>query len=354
MFINYQKICNDILKDLSQNRTKDIISRRFALPFEAQKAKEGLYKKETLESIGKSYNITRERVRQIEEDGLKKVIGKAKQISQEAFQGFTKELKDCGGLKREDLLLEKLGGKKFKPQVLFLLTLGEQFERFSETEDFYPFWTIDKNSLNSAQQIINSFIKELKNKNQPLPLENFSVSSSYFSRRSRENQGSAEQSEVGSYIEISKQILAGPEGLYGFSIWPEINPKGIKDKAFLVIKKESKPLHFTKVAEFIEAQEQEKKPCLVKTVHNELIKDPRFVLVGRGLYALKDWGYQPGVVKDVIMDILKKSKKPLFPKEIAEQVLSQRFVQKNTVLLNLQNKKYFLRNSQGKYTIKEA
>ncbi|MCK4454146.1 hypothetical protein KAU51_02270 [Candidatus Parcubacteria bacterium] len=361
MFVNYQKICNDILKDLPQERTKDIISRRFGF---------GIEKKETLESIGKSYNITRERVRQIEEDGLKKVKGKAEQISQEAFQGFAKELKDCGGLKREDLLLEKLGGKKFKPQVLFLLTLGEQFERFSETEDFYPFWTIDKNALNSAQQVIDSFIKELKKKNQPLSLKNISVSSSYFSRRSRENQGSVEQSEAGSYyqrqqgsakqreagsyIEISKQILAGPEGLYGFSIWPEINPRGIKDKAFLVIKRENKPLHFTKVAEFIEAQEQEEKPCLVKTVHNELIKDPRFVLVGRGLYALSDWGYQPGVVKDVIIDVLKKSEKPLSSKEIADQVLSQRFVQKNTILLNLQNKKYFLRDSQGKYTIKEA
>jgi len=335
MNYNYQKICDDILKDLPQERTKDVISRRFGF---------GIEKKETLESIGKSYNITRERVRQIEEDGLKKIRGKAKQISQEAFQGFSKELKDCGGLKREDLLLEKLGGKKFKPQVLFLLTLGEQFERFSETEDFYPLWTINKNSLNSAQQIIYSFIKELKKKNQPLSLENININDS----------PNLSTKVVSSYIDISKQILAGSDGLYGFSIWPEINPRGIKDKAFLAIKKENKPLHFKEVAGLIEKQEKEKKPCLVKTVHNELIKDPRFVLVGRGLYALRDWGYQPGVVKDVIIDVLKKSVKPLSSKEIADQVLSQRFVQKNTILLNLQNKKYFLRSSQGKYTIKEA
>ncbi|MGB2762484.1 MAG: HTH domain-containing protein [Minisyncoccales bacterium] len=324
MFVNYQKICNDILKCLPQERTKNIISRRFG--FSADK-------KETLESIGKSYNITRERVRQIEEDGFKKAKVKAAQIAQKPFQVFIQELKNFGGLKREDLLLEKLGGKNFKPQVLFLLTLGKQFERFSETNLFHAFWTIDKNSLSSAQKTINNFTDELKKKRQPLSLKDISLVN---------------------YIELSKQILKGPEGLYGFFDWPEINPKGIKDKAFLVMKRENKPLHFTKVAEFIEAQEQEKKPCLVKTVHNELIKDQRFVLVGRGLYALRDWGYTPGVVKDVIKNVLKESQEPLSSKAIVKQVLSQRFVQKNTILLNLQNKEYFFRSAQGKYTIKEA
>ena len=329
---NYQKICNDILECLPQERTKNIIRRRFALSSEAQRVKAELSKKETLESIGRSYGITRERVRQIEEDGFKKAKVKAAQTAQKPFQIFTQELKNFGGLKREDLLLEKLGGKNFKPQVLFLLTLGKQFERFSETNVFHAFWTIDKNSLNSAQKAINGFTNELKKTKQPLSLKALSLVN---------------------YIELSKQVLKGPEGLYGFSDWPEINPKGIKDKAFLVIKRENKPLHFTKVAEFIEAQEKEKKPCLVKTVHNELIKDQRFVLVGRGLYALKDWGYSPGVVKDVIKNVLKQAQKPLPPKAIIEQVLSQRFVQKNTILLNLQNKEYFLRSAQGKYTIKE-
>jgi len=342
MSYNYQKICDALFKDLPQKRTRDIIRRRFALSSKTRSAKEGLYKKETLESIGKSYNITRERVRQIEEDGLKKLREKGEKPSQGVFQVFVNEIKNQGGLKREDLLLEKLGGEKFQPQVLFLLTLGKQFERFSETEDFYPFWTLNKSSLNSAQKVIDSFIKELKKKNHPLSLKDINFSDNNLN------------SNASSYIEISKQILAGLEGLYGFSDWPEINPRGIKDKAFLVIKKENRPLHFTKVAELIEKQEKEEKPCLVKTVHNELIKDQRFVLVGRGLYALKDWGYEPGVVKDVIFDVLKKSEEPLSSKEIVDQVLSQRFVQKNTILLNLQNRKYFLRNSQGKYTIKEA
>lgn len=333
MNINYQKICNDILKDLPQKRTKDVLERRFGL-------KQG-ETRETLESIGKSYGITRERVRQIEEDGLKKARAKAKIIAQEAFQDFRRKLQDCGNLKKEESLLEELGGKKLKNQVFFLLTLGNEFIRILETEDFHSFWTINHNSFDSVQKTVTRFKEELKKKSQPISLE-------------KANFANLNKEVLSCYIDVSKQIGKGSQGLYGLCSWPEINPKGIKDKAFLAIKKENQPLHFTKVAEIIEKEEKEKKPCLVKTVHNELIKDPRFILVGRGLYALKEWGYKPGIVREVIKDVIQNSSKPLSSNDIVNKVSSQRFVQKNTILLNLQNKKYFSRDSQGKYFVKEA
>ena len=93
------------------------------------------------------------------------------------------------------------------------------------------------------------------------------------------------------------------------------------------------------------------KPVHTQTVHNELIKDGRFVLVGRGLYALKDWGYTAGVVKDVISDILEKSG-PLVKEKVIAVVLKQRFVKQNTVFINLKNKKYFKKSPDGKYSLK--
>jgi hypothetical protein len=92
----------------------------------------------------------------------------------------------------------------------------------------------------------------------------------------------------------------------------------------------------------------------VATVHNELIKDTRFVLVGRGLYALAEWGYQPGVVKEIISKVLKESKKPLTKEEIVEKVLGQRFVKENTVALNLQDKNRFVKDDKGMYNVREA
>jgi DNA-directed RNA polymerase delta subunit len=124
----------------------------------------------------------------------------------------------------------------------------------------------------------------------------------------------------------------------------------------LVFKKHGKPLHFTKVAELIDKFNYNlpNKKTYSQTVHNELIKDSRFVLVGRGIYALKEWGYERGYVKDVIFQVLKSAQKPLDKEEILEKVLKQRIVKENTVLLNLSNKNYFLRTSKGNYTIKEA
>src|SRR3989344_4735689 len=66
----------------------------------------------------------------------------------------------------------------------------------------------------------------------------------------------------------------------------------------LVIRKHGSPIHFRDVAKQIMVMF--KKKAHVATTHNELIKDPRFVLVGRGLYALAEWGYAPGIVRDVI------------------------------------------------------
>ena len=58
-------------------------------------------------------------------------------------------------------------------------------------------------------------------------------------------------------------------------------------------------------------------------------------MVGRGLYALKEFGYTKGTVAEVIESLLRK-KSPLTKQEIIEGVLKQRHVKKGTISLNLQ------------------
>ncbi len=135
--------------------------------------------------------------------------------------------------------------------------------------------------------------------------------------------------------------------MYGLSNWPEINPKGIKDKAYLAFKEAGEPLHFSKVSKLIENSN-------TQTVHNELIKNDKFVLVGRGIYALAEWGYEPGKVKDVIKRTIKNANQPLERDEIVEKVLDKRFVKKNTILLNLSDKEKFKKREDGKYDIRSA
>lgn len=329
--LNYQKIVQNLIKDLP-SRTKDVLERRFGLKKEAR---------ETLESIGQSYGITRERVRQIEEDGLKRIKEKEKALLP-VYKYFSRQLKKFGNLKREDLFLENLAPKS-KNSAFFLLSLGKDFKRFLENERFYTFWTTDSNLVQAAKKFIDFAFRLLNQKKQPLKLKDFSPSQKVGSQT------------LQSFLEISKEICQNFEGLYGLKDWPEINPRNVQDKAYIVFKKEKKPLHFTEVASLIsQLPFKGSQPVLCRTIHNGLIKDERFVLVGRGLYALREWGYTPGVVKDLILKILKESKKPLSKEEIVEKVLKQRMVKTNTVLLNLQDKKYFVKDSKERYQIREA
>ena len=328
---DYQKICQDLIKDLPQ-RQKDIVEQRFGLEDEERK---------TLEAIGRGYGITRERVRQIEEDGFSKIRPKLEKY-QEVFQYFEGEIEKFGGLRKEDILLNSLAGSKFQNQVFFLLILGEKFQRFAENKVFHSLWAIDQNSFNFAKEVLDFLSKKLLEINQPLSFANLlkKANLQFKSLTSRSLQ---------SYLEISKRIQPGIEGNYGLKDWPEINPRGVRDRAYLVFKKEKRPLHFAQVTRLINNSKFEKisqPPALIQTVHNELIKDQRFVLVGRGLYALGEWGYQPGVVKDVISMILQEEKKPLTKEEIIDRVLKQRMVKVNTVLLNLS---HFPKTANGKY-----
>ncbi|MFC1789578.1 sigma factor-like helix-turn-helix DNA-binding protein [Patescibacteria group bacterium] len=323
MSVNYQKFCSTLLEGIP-TRTRNIISRRYGLEKD---------ERETLESIGKDVGITRERVRQIEESGLGKIKLKMKKYPK-IFQEFELYIKKNGGLKKESLLLDYFGEKN-KSCVYFLLTLNNKIKRVSENINFHSIWMTDDTSLNLAKKTIDSLSQNLKKLGKPLTLKEL-----------RSLQPLNDNVLV-SFLEVSKNIQNNQENLYGLRKWPEINPRGIKDKAFLIFKKTGKPLHFTAVTNKING-------ALTQTVHNELIKDSRFVLVGRGIYALSEWGYYPGQVKDVISKVLKESKKPLTKKEILNQVLKQRQVKANTVMLNLSNKNYFLKNSQGKYAVREA
>jgi hypothetical protein len=159
------------------------------------------------------------------------------------------------------------------------------------------------------------------------------------------------QHVIESLLTSAKSIRKNPYGEFGLSWWPSINPSGVKDKAYVAIAKAGKPLHFREVAEVINKAGWSKKKAHPQTVHNELIKDKRFVLVGRGLYALKEWGYEPGAVRDVIVSVLGEAQKPLSKDEIVAAAAKKRLVKVPTILLNLQNKKLFKRLDNGTFTL---
>ncbi len=325
---NYCTTSRELLKSLPK-RTEDILVQRF-----------GLFggKKYTLENIGKKYNITRERVRQVEKDGIKQTTKKTKDFSIE-FDYLKQKMNSFGGLKREDLFINSVAkeekGNEERNCIMFLLHLCEDFLRFPGNKDVFSFWIKGNKTATKAKELMIQITEVLAKKQKLLKLPEI--------KKLINNESITDEFLV-SVIEVSKKITESDNGLYGLSKWPEINPRGIKDKAYIAFKKINKPLHFREVASLLG------KDTNAQTTHNELIKDSRFVLIGRGVYALAEWGYTPGEVKEVIRNILIE-KGALNKNDIIVHVSEKRIVKKNTIIQNLSNKNYFIRTPDGKYTI---
>jgi len=338
---NYQKITKDALSHIPE-RPRKIIDRRHGI---------STGREETLQEIGGSLNITRERVRQIEDWGFRLLENSsAFKNLKPIFQSLENYINELGGLKKEDVLFYDLAPENQHSSLSLVLWLAPNLERFPETPRLHSFWSAGKKPQVLAKRVIDFLIKRFKKQNSPIKekdlqdiyqKEVFSILGDKISRDA-----------FLTYIEISKEIKRGAFDKIGLSFWPEISPRGVRDEAYLTFKKEEKPIHFSDLTDLInEYFYSEENAAQVQTVHNELIKDPRFVLVGRGIYALKEWGYEPGVVKDVIAKILKENKKPLTKEQIVDEVLKLRMVKKNTILFNLQNKNHFQKLGDGKYQI---
>jgi hypothetical protein len=340
--ITSQKLINQLLEVLN-SRQKDIILSRFDL---------GLPQK-TLAELGKKYGVTRERARQIEASALKLLQKRAGEnpYFKEFADYFIKTLKNNGLILRADKALEEAKKRisNLKDSELYFLTnLIEEISFYKEDKNYFSFYYLKEVKLKDIFNFVNQWIKVLnKNKEEVLDGNYHNLFEEFIKNKK------VPRDIAINYVSISKKIKVNSYGDIGLDDWPEINPKIIRDKIHFVLRKKKMPLHFREIAKHINALEFNKRPVTEPTVHNELIKDKRFVLVGRGIYALREWGYEPGTVKDIIISLLKKQG-PMRPRDIVLAIQKDRYFKRNTILINLQNKKYFERLSDGTYKIKEA
>ncbi|MEK7635414.1 MAG: sigma factor-like helix-turn-helix DNA-binding protein [Patescibacteria group bacterium] len=335
---NPKQVVKKLLSSLP-DRAQDVIVGRFGLNATGDDM--------TLEAIGKKYGITRERVRQIENYAINH-IRKADTFEKESvvFDELKATVSKMGGVVSENDLLEHLGKDTVtKKYIHFLLVVGDDFNKIKEDVEFKHHWHVDKELAEKIHGALRDLYTKLGD-DEIIP-ESEIVNS--FLGHLKEISEDYKQDEILTrWLAISKNIAKNPLGEWGKSKSSNIKTKGVRDYAYLILRRHGSPIHFREVAKLI--SEVFDKKAHVATTHNELIKDSRFVLVGRGLYALKEWGYSTGVVRDVIREILKKNS-PLSKEEVLEKVMKERYVKPNTVMVNLQNPKYFKKNKQGLYTV---
>lgn len=320
-------------------RSAAILEKRFGL------GKSG--KHFTLEAIGDSYNITRERVRQIEADGLNR-IRKASiyQNLQPLFLAFTDYISEQGGIVSEDRLFSRFSGNEASPEaVRFLLTLHSQLIFRGESDVWHSRWGLDGGAMDSVEHALQRAAGTIESHEDTLSYDELSG----MVRRELSSQAipTLRDEVVRAYIAISKQIGKNYFDQWGHSSSSLIRPRGVRDLAYLVFRQESAPMHFSTAAERIRSIASPRR-VHAQTVHNELIKDKRFVLVGRGTYGLVEWGYEPGTVRDIIMRVIAEGG-PLSKDSLVGKVLAKRQVKENTILINLQNRKFFKKFPDGSY-----
>jgi len=322
-------------------RACDVLEKRYGL------SKDG--STFTLEAIGQTYGITRERVRQIENYGIQS-IQKSEIYAEfeEVFEELHQIIESLGGgLIAEHVLLDEITTDPIlRNHIYFLLVIGNPFYRSKENTGYAHRWFTEK-------KIADNVESALKNVHKSLKRDELITEDEILTRFREELIEIADKHDdvvLRRWLQISKDIARNPLGEWGNATSPNVRVKGIRDYAYLVVKRHGSPMHFREVAEAIEGLFQRK--AHTATTHNELIKDERFVLVGRGLYALTEWGYSAGVVKDVLRDILEKDG-PLSREEIIDKVRKERYVKDNTIVVNLQDGNIFRRLSNGTYSVVE-
>lgn len=328
--------------NLLKERDRQIISNRYGLDGKPVK---------TLAAIGQEQGLTRERVRQIEKDLIKNL--KKTSLKLEKFTK-TKDfllnlIIEHGRIVAEENLMIQLGlqDEEEKNSVVFLLNLIEELDNFIH-KNFKKAWI----AVLFKEELLHSFREHgtniITNKKTPLEsqefLENFKQTEFYLN-----NKEHLTDKVILNFLELVVEIEKNVFGHWGMSFWKDVKPKDVGDKAYLVMKHHKKPEHYSVITQMINKKKFDNRVAYKETVHNELIKDTRFILIGRGIYGLAEWGYKPGVVSDVIKEVLQESGKPMSKEDIVNKVLEKRMVKKNTVLVGLSNRKMFKKVDKNLY-----
>ncbi len=239
----------------------------------------------TLAEIGGSYGLSRERVRQIQSNALASMreVARDKQDAVRFVECAHEYLKDVGGVRQSNLLVRDLGiawglpdpdDRLFYNKLHFLVDVVGEPEVVEGSDEWHQLWYNDPHAYKVTQRIIRH-LKDIKTHDFDVFLE------------TAMRKFSLTELQILNYVSVSKDFSIGPYGDLGAKQWMHICPRTVRDKSYVALKRVGTPLHFRDIALEVNKITQGKH-AHPATVHNELIKDPRFILVGRGMYALKN------------------------------------------------------------------
>ena len=196
--------------------------------------------KATLENIGKMYNITRERVRQIEESSYKKIANSDECIKlQPVFDVIIDTIEAQGGVATEDYLASYLISSDDEAYFSLILSISNSLVKIKETDSYRLVWALSRTHANDAITLLNDLVQYIKKENRPLE------TSELYKFASKKHKASDKliltEDTFENIVSLSKLIKRNPYGLWGLYSWSSVSPRGVRDKAVLVCEKHKKP-----------------------------------------------------------------------------------------------------------------
>lgn len=299
----------DELLEFLPSKTKSILVARFGL---------GGEKPKTLEAIGKTLGITRERVRQIEVASFKKLkkIKKSEEMSKI--------------LEEFELMLEKQGGflgiKGFEQSIfkgkMSLLQENQLKVILNSHQKFYykkgngslsGLWYFKnaEKSVEMVESVYKSILEYFKENEKLVELDTLMevVVADDFCTADEHTLLFGDEyvrNRLETILRSGKLTGINLLNQWGLKSWKLIRPKGVRERAYLVFQKHQKPLHFREITELINKHFDLKRPAIPETVYNAIIHFDEFIAVEYGIYALVEWKLFDEEIKNEIVEFLER------------------------------------------------
>jgi len=342
----------------TQRRNLDVIQKRFGIDGSPEY---------TLDEIGTYYDVTRERIRQIEAKTIKQ-LGEIlsgsltpkdwtlPQIISDSYVRLRKRLGEFDLLvtKRQlDSLLTGEYGATLESGYLnlFMETFG--YAKLTESalgfrgvieESWYEKSRYNKSDLEAIFISLNAILGSPKKH----PLFDILVSIKKKAKLKISNaEISAAIAAVSDFEKVDDVISVRIECL-----------RSAADKSFRILDVHGKPLHFSKIAReinLLSKKQTDFSPLSERNLTNQMVSDPRFIPIGKsGEWGLSDWDQCKNItIVKALEQLLHQSGKPLTLDELRSGIKAQRpDASEKSIMVYLHDANLFTRVSKGVFGLK--
>jgi hypothetical protein len=302
---------------------------------------------ETLQDIGDKLGLTRERIRQIEEKGLKRIrrlhghgtIGKfiAGSIR---FHLESDEVGSCGVLSEEEALTVLAAADTTEEAGLaveFLQDIdspGESLLARSLIEVEPGVYSVTEDAASNYKPVLR--LVELSLQQHEKPLTENALFEEIRSRAGRDLTPGELRIES-RVLSISSRVSYLPGGTVTLSEWKQFKEQDAPSVAEAALRLLGRPAHFREITLKVATLFGGKGMQNARTIHNALItKRKSFVWVRPGTYGLAAWGLKrPPFIKDRLIELLSEARYPLPYWHLKEKVLEACNCKEDSVRMTL-------------------